>query len=107
MIDAELVRRQLKFSCDDDPETTYLDHLIAAAVDEFNSFTNRTLIASDQALPDPVGNAIKITKSIEHGALMLIAHWYSNRESVVVGVTGSELPMSTQSSWKRHRWSNF
>ena len=109
MIDIELLKLHLKFDDDEypDDEDTYLNHLIDSALEAFNTFTNRVLIAPDAVLPDPVGNAIKMTKAIEQGALLLIGHWYLNRESVVVGVVGTEMPLSTQALWRPHRWSQF
>lgn len=109
MIDINLLKAHLKFDDDEypDDEDIYLNHLIESAIDAFNNFSNRLLIAPDAELPDPVNNAIKLTKSIEQGALLLIGHWYLNRESVVVGVTGAEVPLSTQTLWRPHRWNKF
>lgn len=35
--------------------------------------------------------------SLRHALLLLVGHWYENRESVVIGQTPSELPMSVAS----------
>ncbi|MBN0112907.1 phage gp6-like head-tail connector protein [Pseudomonas aeruginosa] len=50
---------------------------------------------------------MRMTGSIRRGALMLIAHWYSNRESAVIGTITSELPMATQYLWEPYRWMNL
>nr|WP_323115441.1 head-tail connector protein [Pseudomonas guariconensis] len=47
-----------------------------------------------------------VSKSIEQGALMLIGHWYANRESVAVGGASDKLPMATEALWRPHRWVN-
>jgi len=107
MIDIDLVKLHLRLEADDETEEVYLQHLIDSAVDAFCTFSNRTLTASNATLPDPVGNTLKITKTIEQGALLLIGHWYENRESVTVGVSGSELPMSTNRLWAPYRWAHF
>lgn len=107
MIDIDLVKLHLRLEADDDTEEGYLQHLIDSAVDAFCTFSNRTLIASNATLPDPVGNTLKITNTILQGALLLIGHWYENRESVTVGVSGSELPMSTNRLWAPYRWAHF
>jgi len=107
MIDIELVKLHLHMGPDDFGEEVYLQHLIDSALESFRVFTNRTLVAAGDVLPDPLGNALSITKSIEHGALLLIGHWYLNRESVLVGVTGAELPMGTHRLWLAYRWNHF
>lgn len=107
MIDIDLVKLHLRLEVDDDTEDAYLQHLIDSAVDAFCTFSNRTLVAGNATLPDPVGNALKITNTILQGALLLIGHWYENRESVTVGVSGSELPMSTNRLWAPYRWAHF
>jgi len=107
MIDIDLVKLHLRLEADDETEDVYLQHLIDSAVDAFCVFSNRTLIASSATLPDPVGNTLKITNTILQGSLLLIGHWYENRESVTVGVSGSELPMSTNRLWAPYRWAHF
>ena len=44
--------------------------------------------------------------SIEQAVLLLVGHWYANRETVAVGVSAIELPMATNALWKPHRWVN-
>ncbi|WP_430317526.1 head-tail connector protein [Pseudomonas nitroreducens] len=104
MIDLVVVKAHLRVRHSEDD--IYIQDLITDAVDTFNARTNRTLVAADGQLPDPVGNAIRMTGSIRRGALLLIAHWYSNRETAVIGTITSELPMATQYLWESHRWIN-
>lgn len=105
MIDQALVKAHLRFELPD--EDVLIQGYTDAAVSAFEAWTNRKLLAADADLPDPIGNAIKITKSIEQGALMLIAYWHETRQSVVTGAIATELPMSTQALWKPHRWNHF
>jgi hypothetical protein len=107
MIDIDLVKLHLRMELNDLSEDVYLQHLIDSALESFCVFTNRTLVAAGGALPDPLGSALNITKSIEHGALLLIGHWYLNRETVVVGVTGAEVPLATERLWLPYRWNHF
>ena len=37
-----------------------------------------------------------VPRQLRHGLLLLIGHWYENREGSVVGVTVNELPMAVQ-----------
>ncbi|AEO73838.1 head-tail connector protein [Pseudomonas aeruginosa] len=105
MIDVEEVKAHLRVRHSQDDQ--YIQDLVADSVDAFNARTNRTLIGPGEPLPEPVGNAIRMTGSIRRGALLLIAHWYSNRESAVIGTITSELPMATQYLWEPYRWMNL
>lgn len=99
MIDLALVKSHLRV--DGTEEDALIQAYIDAAISAFELWTNRKLVA---VLPDPVENHLLITKSIEQGALLLIGHWYANRESVAVGVSVAEMPMATKSLWLPHRW---
>lgn len=104
MIALSLVKQQLRVFHDVEDELikSYTD----AALSAFESWANRILIDPAQALPEPPGNAIVLSKSIQQGALLLIGHWYANRETVTMGVSAVELPMATNALWKPHRWVN-
>lgn len=104
MIALSLVKQQLRVFHDD--EDVLIQGYTDAALSAFETWTNRTLIDPAHALPDPLGNAIALSKSIQQGALLLIGHWYANRETVAVGVSAIELPMATNALWKPHRWVN-
>ncbi len=104
MIDLTVVKAHLRVDHDD--EDALIQGYTDAAFSAFETWTNRSLIAEGEPLPDPVGSALSLTKAIRQGALLLIGHWYSSRESVVVGAITTELPMATNALWKPHRWVN-
>ena len=105
MIDITAVKAHLRVEHDD--EDTMIQGSIDGAISAFETWTNRTLVADAAALPEPVGNALVISKSIKQGALMLIGHWYANAESVVIGPITAELPLATAALWQPHRWMNI
>lgn len=104
MLDLALVKLHLRV--DGDEEDVLIQDYIDAAIGAFTTWTNRTLVASGDQLPDPVGNAMLMTKAVEQGARLLVGHWYANRETVVVGVSVAEVPLGTQALWKPYRWVN-
>lgn len=104
MIDLPIVKAHLRVDHDD--EDALIQGYTDAAFSAFETWTNRTLVDPEAALPDPVGNALLMTKAIEQGALLLIGHWYSSRETVVIGTITEELPMATNALWMPHRWAN-
>lgn len=104
MIDLPIVKAHLRVDHDD--EDALIEGYKDAALSAFETWTNRTLVDPAESLPDPVGNALWMSKSIQQGALLLIGHWYGSREAVVIGTITAELPMATNALWKPHRWVN-
>lgn len=104
MIDLPIVKAHLRVDHDD--EDALIQGYTDAALSAFETWSNRKLVAEGEVLPDPVGNALLMSKAIRQGALLLIGTWYNSRESVVVGTITSELPMATNALWKPHRWVN-
>jgi uncharacterized phiE125 gp8 family phage protein len=37
-----------------------------------------------------------VPESLRHAVLLLIGHWYTNREAIAVGVTAMEMPMAVE-----------
>ncbi|WP_044275222.1 head-tail connector protein [Pseudomonas fluorescens] len=104
MIDLPIVKAHLRVDHDD--ENALIQGYTDAALSAFETWTNRKLVAEGEVLPEPVGNALYMSKAIRQGALLLIGTWYNSRESVVVGTISSELPMATNALWNPHRWVN-
>ena len=105
VLELPIVKAHLRV--DHDGEDELIQGYTDAALSAFETWTNRKLIGADEALPDPVGNALVISKAIRQGALLLIGTWYNSRESVVVGVSAIERPMATNALWQPHRWVNI
>lgn len=86
----DLVRAHLRV--DDDPsETELLLHLIDAAKAHIEQHCDRKIVdeptdASEMAMSDDV----------KHAMLLLIGHWYSNREGVVVGAPSAEVQLGVE-----------
>ena len=106
MIDQQLVKKHLRVELDETDQDDLIQGYTDAAISAFESWTNRTLVATDAELDGAAENAMVITKGIEQGALLLIGHWFNNRESSLIGATVSELPLATKALWQPHRWVN-
>jgi hypothetical protein len=107
MIDLDTVKSHLRV--DGDEEDSLIQGYTDAAFSTFELWTNRKLIAEGGPLPEPVGNALNVTKAINQGALMLIGYWYANRETVILTGSSSftDMPLATRALWSPHRWTNF
>ena len=105
MIDLALVKSHLRVDGAD--EDALIKAYTDAAISAFEAWTNRKLVAEDQPLPEPVENALHLSKSIKQGALLLIGNWYANRESGVIGTITSEVPLATRALWMPHKWARL
>lgn len=91
------VRLELDFAADDSLLNTYA----GAAKVLVENQTGRALYETEQDIPlddegEPIEKGLVINDAIHAAMLLLIGHWYANRESVVVGLTASELPMAVK-----------
>ena len=73
---------QVKFQCriEHDDEDALLTGYIAAARDHVQMHLDRTIY--DLAVPDDDPDGVIDNASIDQATLMIVAHWYSHRESV-------------------------
>lgn len=105
MLDIELVKKHLVSVPGDDDDL--IEAYMEASIATFETWTNRKLVATEADLPEPLGSCIVLNKSIEVGAMLLVGHWYANREAVAIGTIATAIPMSTQSLWRPYRWVNI
>lgn len=81
---------QVKVEEDDASEDGLLQGMLAAAIRTIENRTGRTFADGEFVIADADGPAARMA------VLLLGAHWYRNRETVVVGTISSELPMSVE-----------
>jgi len=118
MTDKELVTlREAKVQCrlevnadendktgGDHPDNTYLTQLTKAGIIAFEVKTNRVLFPEGDLPNDHPYNALAINSLIKQGVLMLISHWYENRETVVIGMEGSQVPLTFEFIFEPYRF---
>ncbi len=90
---------------DSDAEDSLIAAYASAAVDYVEKFCDGTLVES---LTPPVEGEmppreILFTSGIWAAMLLLIGHWYANREAVNVGNITSELPLGVEALLMQHR----
>ncbi|GGX11173.1 hypothetical protein GCM10007242_16550 [Pigmentiphaga litoralis] len=99
MLDVASVKRQLRDVGDD--EEILLESYVAAAIAHIEQHCDRRIV---EGVPAD-SSEMSWTKDVEQAALLLVAHWYANREAVVVGVTAATVPLGFESLlWYRKRF---
>lgn len=86
------------------PDDSYLKQLTQASITAFEVKTNRLLFPEGNPPADAPYNALAINPLIKQGVLMLISHWYENRETVVIGMEGSQVPLTFEFIFEPYRF---
>ncbi|MDH0745736.1 head-tail connector protein [Pseudomonas sp. GD03842] len=87
----------------EDADQEHVQLLLDAAEESASAFLNRSFYVDPEALAVAVldGSAgedpLVINKSITAACLLILGHLYANREDVIVGTSGTILPMGARS----------
>ena len=99
----EKLRAQCRIDIDDTTEDESLMLYYGAARRRAENFINRNLYEDEVPETDPDG--LVIADDILLALMLLVGHWYANREEVVTGVSASRLPMGVAALlWTRKRF---
>lgn len=90
MIDLALVKQHLRVEFDD--EDLLIQGYIDSALAHVEQHCDRKIVLVDPEGPDQM----LLTKDIEQAVLLLVGHWYANREAVVVGSITSAMPLAVE-----------
>lgn len=97
----ELSRVKLHLRVDHDEEDALIQGYLGAAQAHVEQHCDRTLVEANPTGPEQM----LLTKDVEHAILLLVGHWYANREAVVVGVAPSAVPLAVDRLlWYRKRF---
>ncbi len=118
MLELDIIKQHVQLELDFVEDDTLLDTYSTAARRLIENRIGRTLYATQGEIPtetDPVTgevtatdeDALVLDDDITTAMLLLIGHWYANRESVVVGSITSELPMAVNSLILPYRHFHF
>lgn len=99
MVDLTLVKLHLRV--DGDEEDTLIGGYIEAAKAHIEQHCDRKIV--DTVTVDPA--EMELTKDVEQALLLLVGHWYTNREAVVAGAAPSAVPLAVDRLlWYRKRF---
>ena len=83
-------KAQCRIEPDEVDEVALLTGLIEAAISHIQSDINKPLVAEEE-------EGKTHTPALKLAALLLIGHWYTNREAVVTGTIATTLPLAYES----------
>lgn len=97
----ELSRVKLHLRVDHDEEDALIQGYLGAAQAHVEQHCDRTLVEASPTGPEQM----LLTKDVEQAILLLVGHWYANREAVVVGNAPSAVPLAVDRLlWYRKRF---
>lgn len=99
MLDLATVKMHLRV--DGDEEDALIGGYIEAAKAHVEQHCDRKLVETDPVEPEEMG----LTSDVEQAILLLVGHWYANREAVAVGTIATAMPLAVESLlWYRKRF---
>lgn len=97
----DLARVKLHLRVDGDEEDTVIAGYFEAAKSHVAMHCDRILVEAEPAGPDEMG----LTPDVEQAILLLVGHWYANREAVVIGTISTAVPLAVDRLlWYRKRF---
>lgn len=99
MIELDVVKTHLRV--DGVEEDQLIQSYLDAALAHVEQHCDRVLVATDPVLPAEMA----LTKDVKQAVLLLVGHWYANREAVVIGGAPAEVPLAVNRLlWYRKRF---
>ncbi|ASN71512.1 putative head-tail connector II [uncultured Caudovirales phage] len=97
----ELSRVKLHLRVDHGEEDGLIQGYLDAAQAHVEQHCDRTLVEANPTGPEQM----LLTKDVEQAMLLLVGHWYANREAVVIGTIASDVPLAVERLlWYRKRF---
>ncbi|YCH23153.1 head-tail connector protein [Pseudomonas sp. D1-3] len=103
MVSLDRAKQHLRV--DHDAEDELIQAYLESAVAYVQQYCDRQIVdpapAEDEEPIDP-NTQMLVTKDVEQALLLLVGHWFNNREAVVIGTITSALPLAVESLlWQR------
>ena len=101
MLTVDEIKAQCRLDSSDESEDELLRLYANAAFSSIQTYLNRPLFADE--VPDDSPNGIAVADDIRLAMLLLVGHWYENREPVTIGSTANSVPLSFEMLLRPHR----
>lgn len=104
MVDLDVVKQHCRIDTDFTGDDALLTLYTGAAARYVQTWTRRTLYEKEDSpgyVDDP--EPILLNDDVKAAMLLLIGHWYANRESVVIGETVAQVPLAVEALLQPYR----
>ncbi|WP_217476609.1 head-tail connector protein [Stutzerimonas stutzeri] len=99
-----LDKLKLQVRIDTDEEDELLKGYVEAALAHVEQHCDRTLVVATPGV-DLTPEQMELTPDVWQAVLLLVAHWYANREAVVIGPLATSVPLAFERLlWYRKRF---
>ncbi|MFZ1874881.1 MAG: head-tail connector protein [Chania sp.] len=104
MLDSELVKQHCSIDLDFADDDKLLETYVGAATRYVETWTRRKLYESDQSAGyEGDEDALLLGEDVKAAMLLLVGHWYANREAVNIGNVTSSIPFAVESLLQPYR----
>jgi uncharacterized phage protein (predicted DNA packaging) len=90
MLDLASVKLHLRV--DHDEEDALITGYVEAAKAHVEQHCDRRLVETAPSEPEEMG----LTRDVQQAILLLVGHWYANREAVVAGTIATAMPLAVE-----------
>ena len=98
MIDLVLVKAHLRV--DGTEEDALIGTYLNGAVEYVQQHCDRRIVEAPET-----SEQMALTDDVKQAILLLVGHWYANREEVVIGAAANQIPMGVNALlWTRKRF---
>ena len=103
MVDLDVVKQHCRIDTDFTGDDALLTLYTGAAARYVQTWTRRTLYENQSSRYSDDPDPILLNNDVKAAMLLLIGHWYANRESVAVGQTVAEVPLAVEALLQPYR----
>ncbi|MEH6641401.1 head-tail connector protein [Vreelandella glaciei] len=98
MLDLDIIKQQCRIEQDESEEDALLETYANAARRYVENYTDRPLFETQEAADLSESEyPLVLDEDITVAMLLMIGHWYINREAVVIGTITATLPLAVES----------
>jgi uncharacterized phage protein (predicted DNA packaging) len=88
----DLARAKLHLRVEGDEENSLITGYLESAKSHVAMHCDRELVETAPIEPAQMG----VTPDVEQAVLLLVGHWYANREGVALGITSTTVPLAVE-----------
>lgn len=107
MLELDIIKQHVRLEPDFNEDDALLNTYATAARRYVENHTGRTLYATEMEVPTDDDHALVLDDDLTTAMLLLVGHWYENREAVALGTIATDLPMAVEALISPYRYYNL